>query len=91
MKYLVVKTQGRVEVLSIAQHLLKCLPAGVVVTGRHKKLLYLLKLVYSAQERRTTPFSSIIKAMPHFVLQCRSGDFQGQARQSIQFYRGPCI
>lgn len=45
---LVVKAQGRVEVLSIAQHLLKCLPAGVVITGSHKKLLYLLKLVYSA-------------------------------------------
>ncbi len=29
---LVMKAQGRVEVLSIAQHLLKCLPAGVVIT-----------------------------------------------------------
>ena len=65
---LVMKAQGRVEVLSIAQHLLERLPAGVVITRSHKKLLYLLKLVYSAQEHRMTLFSLIYKATPHFVL-----------------------
>ncbi len=48
---LIVQAQRGVKVLSIAQHLLKRLPAGVVVAGGHKELLYLLKLVYSAHTR----------------------------------------
>lgn len=42
------QAQGGVEVFSIAQHLLKSLPAGVIIAGGHKELLDLLELVYPA-------------------------------------------
>lgn len=47
---LVVQPKSSVEVLSVAQHLLKSFPAGVIIAGGHIELLHLLKLVYSAQQ-----------------------------------------